>query len=227
MTTVAMTNFLVPDATLLIEVFAFNLVLFVVAKYVLPRLRAAVEARQAQIQRGLAQAAEAEKMEQAAELEADLLVRRARHEAADITAQARDMRDAIIFQGRRDGRAEYEWLAGRADREMARREEQLRRRLELGATKAAVAAVGQLVGPADVSRLTAAIVEAMEAPAQSRGAKVSTPSARQVVSPSRAPAGRATAAGRAWIETGTQPADRGAESGGSPLRELATPGVGR
>src|SRR4051812_46557656 len=177
MTTTAMENFLVPDATLFIEVFAFGLVLFVVAKYVLPRLRTAVEARQVAIQRGLANAAEAEQLEQAAEVEAGLVVRRARHEAADITQQAREMRDAILVEGRRDGRAEYEWLAGRADREMARREEQLRRQFELGATKAAVAAVGQLVGPADLARLTAAIAEALDPPTQSRRAQVTAPAA--------------------------------------------------
>jgi F-type H+-transporting ATPase subunit b len=172
MTTTAMENFLVPDATLFIEMFAFSLVLFAVAKYVLPRLRTAVEARQIEIQAGMAKAAEAEQLEQAAEVEAGLVVGRARHEAADITEQARVVRDAILVEGRRDGRAEYEWMAGRADREMARREEQLRRQFELRATKAAVAAVGQLVGPADLARLTAAIAVALDAPTQSRRAQV-------------------------------------------------------
>jgi F-type H+-transporting ATPase subunit b len=216
MTTTAMENFLVPDATLFIEVFAFNLVLFVVAKYVLPRLRTAVEARQVEIQRGLANAAEAEKLEQAAEVEAGLAVRHARHEAADITEKAREMRDAIIVEGRRDGRAQYEWLAGRADREMARREEQLRRQFELRATKAAVAAVGQLVGPADVDRLAAAIAEALDAPTRSRRAQVPAPTARRV-----------TPASRTSVETIMSPERVPPETGvhGPRWKELAVPGI--
>jgi F-type H+-transporting ATPase subunit b len=161
-----MSNFLVPDATFVIELAAFTLVLFVVARFVLPRLHTAVEARQDEIRRGLAQAAEAERLEQAADAEAQGVLRAARHEAAETIEQARVMRDEMIAQGLRDGRAEYEWLAGRADREMARRETQLRRQFELRATKAAVAAVGQAVGAAGVARLTVAIAAAMEAPAQ-------------------------------------------------------------
>jgi F-type H+-transporting ATPase subunit b len=221
MTTPAMANFLVPDATLLIELVAFNLVLFVVAKYVLPRLRTAVEERQLQIQRGLAQAAEAEKLEHAAEVEASVVLTGARHEAAGITEQAREMRDAIIIQGRRDGRAEYEWLAGRADREMARRAEQRGRQLELRATKAAVAAVGQLLGPADIARLTAAIAEAMDLPRQSLQAQVSVPKARRAMPSSRAATERAASAERVRTGTGEN------ESGGPRPRELAAPGLGR
>lgn len=168
MTTTAMSNFLVPDATFVIELAAFSLVLFVVARFVLPRLHTAVETRQNEIQHGLAQAAEAERLEQAADAEARMVLRAARHEAAETIEQARLMRDQMIAQGLHDGRAEYEWLAGRAGREAARREAQLRQQLELRATKAAVAAVGQAVDAAGVARLTAAIAAAMEQPAQPR-----------------------------------------------------------
>jgi F-type H+-transporting ATPase subunit b len=185
-----MSNFLVPDATLGIEVAAFSLVLFVVGKFVLPRLRAAVQARQDEIQRGLAQAAEAEKLERAADMEARMVLRAARHEAADITERAREMRDEMIVQGRRDGRAEYEWLASRDEREMVRRETLLRRQLESRATKAAVAAVGEAVGAAGVARLTVAIAAAVEGPAPRRMGKPSIPLSGRISPTSHASAER-------------------------------------
>lgn len=203
MTTTAMSNFLVPDATLVIELAAFTLVLFVVARFVLPRLHTAVEARQNEIQRGLAQAAEAERLEQAADAEARAVLKAARHEAAEIIDGARLMRDEMIAEGLRDGRAEYEWLAGRANREMERRETQLRRQLELRATRAAVAAVGQTVGAVGVARLTATIAAAMEASAQPPSVK-----AEIVLQPTRS-------------------SNRQAALGGARSRELAVPGVSR
>jgi F-type H+-transporting ATPase subunit b len=115
-----MNNFLVPDATLVIEVVAFNLVLFVVAKFVLPRLRTAVEARQAQVAATVALTAETERLRRTAEEESRQVLAAAHRDARRITDQARATRDELIAQGRRDGLEEYRWLAGRAAREAAR-----------------------------------------------------------------------------------------------------------
>jgi F-type H+-transporting ATPase subunit b len=115
-------NFLVPDATLVIEVVAFNLVLFVVAKFVLPRLRAVVEARQAQVKATVALKAETERLRRTAEEESRQMLAAAHRDARRITDQARATRDELIAQGRRDGLEEYRWLAGRAVREAARAE---------------------------------------------------------------------------------------------------------
>jgi len=116
----AMDNFLVPNATLVIEVIAFNLVLFVVAKFVLPRLRTAVEARQAQVAATVALKVETERLRQNAEEESRQVLAAAHRDARLITDQARAIRDELIAQGRREGLEEYQWLAGRAAREAAR-----------------------------------------------------------------------------------------------------------
>jgi F-type H+-transporting ATPase subunit b len=116
-------NFLVPDATIGIELIAFGIVLAVVTKFVLPRLRAAVAHRQEQVAASLAGAADADRRARSAEQHRREVLAAARREAREVTEQAYATRDYLIAEGRREGREEYVWLAGRAARESARHDE--------------------------------------------------------------------------------------------------------
>lgn len=133
-------NFLLPDATFIIEMVAFVVVLVVMARYVLPRIRRAMHERQAQIAAALAAADDAERRLASAREEAVRIRAEARREAREITDQARATRDHLIAEGRALGTEEYRWLAGRAERELRRRTELSRTCLRHRARAAALAA---------------------------------------------------------------------------------------
>jgi F-type H+-transporting ATPase subunit b len=106
-------NFLIPDATALVEAAVFLVVLFVVGRWVLPRLQEIVERRKSGIERELGEASQALAAARARETQAEDRLREARLEARAILDRAREDRDYLIAQGIRKGREEYEWFSGR------------------------------------------------------------------------------------------------------------------
>src|SRR3954447_10625147 len=97
------TNFFVPDATVIVEMIVFVLVMVVVTKYVVPHLRRVVEARQRRIEKALTMATQLEREVADANGEADRIRRQARREARDILDRARTTHDYLIEKGRREG----------------------------------------------------------------------------------------------------------------------------
>jgi len=104
-------NFLVPDATALVEAAVFLIVLFVVVKWVMPRLGAALDDRRRHIDDQLREAAEAVARAKRREERAEELLREARREARSIIDRAYERHDFIVEEGKRKGREEYEWFA--------------------------------------------------------------------------------------------------------------------
>jgi F-type H+-transporting ATPase subunit b len=156
-------NFLVPDATFVIEMVAFVVVLVVMTRYVVPRIRDRMHERQRGIDQALAGALDADRRRREAESAAAAIRAEARRDAGRITDEARSMRDHLIAEGRRTGLEEYRWLAGRADRELQRRAELAREHLRRQARTAAIAAVRAYVGPeADPARVDALVAEHFE-----------------------------------------------------------------
>ena len=100
---------LVPDATILVEVAVFLIVLTVVSRYVLPRIRSAVAERQRHVSEQLAAAEKAEARAQQTEHQATAALGAARREARRIIEDAYERRDHLIKEGIRKGREEYEW----------------------------------------------------------------------------------------------------------------------
>lgn len=100
---------LVPDATILLEVAVFLIVLAVVSRYVLPRIQAAISERQRHVSELLAAAESAEARSRAAERQAVESLRAARREARRIVDDAYERRDHLIKEGMRKGREEYDW----------------------------------------------------------------------------------------------------------------------
>ena len=116
---IADSNFLVPNATLIVELIAFLIVLGIIGKYVLPRLAEALDARSAQIKSEL-EAADAAKADAAkadedrrAELEG------ARQQAREIVAQANRTAEQVRAESQSAAQAEYERIVSSAAAEVA------------------------------------------------------------------------------------------------------------
>jgi F-type H+-transporting ATPase subunit b len=106
-------NFLLPDATALIEAVVFLVVLVVVSKLVLPRLHTLMVERRRQIDDALRSAAETEAAARARHEEAASTLRAARRQARLIIDSAYERRDHLVAEGRRKGREEYAWSTRR------------------------------------------------------------------------------------------------------------------
>jgi F-type H+-transporting ATPase subunit b len=103
--------FLVPDATTLVEAAVFLVVLFVVARWVLPRLSAALDERARRIDDELRQASDAAAAAQRHEQRAREVLQEARRQARSIIDDAYERHDFLVEEGKRKGREEYEWFS--------------------------------------------------------------------------------------------------------------------
>src|SRR4051812_15151979 len=100
---------LAPDATILLEMAVFLIVLAVVTRYVLPRIQAAILERQRHVSEQIAAAEATEARALAAEAAAEAKLRAARQEARRIIDDAYERRDHLVKEGMRKGREEYDW----------------------------------------------------------------------------------------------------------------------
>jgi F-type H+-transporting ATPase subunit b len=99
-------NFLVPNGTFFVELAAFALLLFLLAKYVIPPINRAMTSRQEAIRTEFAQLDEAKSEAHAAEEEFKAQIADARHEAARIREEAREQGAAIIAEMREQAQSE-------------------------------------------------------------------------------------------------------------------------
>jgi len=99
-------NFLVPNATFFVELAAFLVLLFLLAKFIIPPINRAMTARQDAIREQFAELDEAKSEATAAEEEFKSQIADARHEAARIREEAREQGAAIIAEMREQAQAE-------------------------------------------------------------------------------------------------------------------------
>jgi F-type H+-transporting ATPase subunit b len=99
-------NFLVPNATFLVELAAFAIMVFILGKYVVPPINKAMTARQDAIRKQFADLDEAKQRAIDAEHEFRALIADARHEAARIREEAREQGAAIVADMRAQAQAE-------------------------------------------------------------------------------------------------------------------------
>jgi F-type H+-transporting ATPase subunit b len=99
-------NFLVPNATFLVELFAFALMFYILAKYVVPPINRAMTARQEAIRTQFADLDEAKRKANEAEEEFRSQLANARHEAARIREEAREQGAQIVADMRTQAQAE-------------------------------------------------------------------------------------------------------------------------
>ncbi len=96
-------NFLVPNATFLVELAAFALLFYLLAKYVIPPINRAMTNRQDAIRKEFADLEKARADANAAEAEFKAQIADARHEAARIREEAREQGAQIVAEMREQG----------------------------------------------------------------------------------------------------------------------------
>lgn len=107
-------NFLVPNGAFFVELVAFLVVLFILARYVLPRLNSAIEERQKTIRKGMDDAERADRRAKEAEADYKKTLDQARQEARSLVDEARQAGERMRAELRERGEAEYERIVSRA-----------------------------------------------------------------------------------------------------------------
>jgi F-type H+-transporting ATPase subunit b len=143
-------NFLVPNGTFLVELFAFGIMLFILGRYVIPPINKAMTARQDAIRQQFAELDEAKSEAESAGEEFRAQIADARHEAAKIREDAREQGAAIIAE-----------LKEQAQTEAARIVEHAHAQIEAD-RKAAVASLRNEVGTLATTLAGRIVGEALE-----------------------------------------------------------------
>jgi F-type H+-transporting ATPase subunit b len=116
---IAESNFLIPNATLIVELVAFLIVLGIIGRLVLPRLNEQLDNRSARIKSQL-EAADAAKADAAtADEERRAALEEARHQAREIVAQANRTAEQLKTEAQANAQGEYDRIVGNAEGELA------------------------------------------------------------------------------------------------------------
>lgn len=115
---IATSNFLIPNSTLIVELVGFLIVLFVISKYAVPLINKALKDRADQIQGAIAAADEAKADASAADQERRAALEAARQQAREIIEQANRTAEQVAVDAQERGHAEYERLVTAATREI-------------------------------------------------------------------------------------------------------------
>ena len=111
--------FLIPNATLIVEVVAFLVVLGFLARYVLPVLNKAMTDRQEQIRQSLEAAEQAKAEADETRAERQGILEEARQQARQIVTQANTSAERVRTEAAERGQQEYERLVASAESEIA------------------------------------------------------------------------------------------------------------
>ena len=139
-------NFLVPNGTFLVELAAFAIIVYILAKWVIPPINRAMTNRQEAIRKEFADLEEAKAEANEAKEEFTSQIADARHEAARIREEAREQGAAIIADLRKQAQEESERILrhGRAQLEAERAQALQSLRNEVGTLATTLA--GRIVG---------------------------------------------------------------------------------
>jgi F-type H+-transporting ATPase subunit b len=99
-------NFLVPNGTFFVELIAFAIMFFLIARYIVPPINRAMTARQDAIRQQFSDLDQAKADAKSAEEEFRAQIADARHEAAKIREEAREQGAAIIAELREQAQTE-------------------------------------------------------------------------------------------------------------------------
>lgn len=112
--------FLVPNGTFIAELIAFVIVLFVVARYILPPINKMMAARQEAIRTELAAADAARLDAAAADADRRAALEEARQRAREIVEQAQLTAERLAEEARSKGQSEYDRMLTSAEAEVRR-----------------------------------------------------------------------------------------------------------
>jgi F-type H+-transporting ATPase subunit b len=115
---IATSNFLIPNATFIVELVAFLIVLAFIGKYVLPYLKKALDDRAALISSQLAAADEAKADATAADADRRTALEEARTQAREIVDQAKRTAEQVRADAQTNGQSDYERIVGSAEAEV-------------------------------------------------------------------------------------------------------------
>lgn len=162
-------NFLVPNGTFFVELFAFAIILFLLGRYVIPFINKAMTDRQDAIRKQFAELDEAKAGAKSAEEEFRAQIADARHEAARIREEAREQGAAIVAEMREQAQGEAARIVehAHAQIEADRQHAATSLRSEVGSMATALA--GRIVGEsledqARQSRIVERFLDELEAP---------------------------------------------------------------
>jgi F-type H+-transporting ATPase subunit b len=140
-------NFLVPNATFLVEVVAFGIIIWILAKFVIPPINRAMTARQDAIREKFAELNEARDEARKAEAEFKSQIADARKQAGKIREEAHEQGDQIVAEAREQAQVEAKRIVehGHAQLEAERKQALASLRAEVGtlATELASRIVGE------------------------------------------------------------------------------------
>ncbi|MGI8702732.1 MAG: F0F1 ATP synthase subunit B [Nocardioidaceae bacterium] len=139
-------NFLVPNATFVVELIAFAVILGLLARYVFPHINKALTERQQSIRRQFAEAEEAKAKAEAAESQYRSQLVEARHEAARIREDAREEGAAIISEMREQAQAESARIVKNAQLQIDAERQQVIQQLRTQVGTMATTLAGRIVG---------------------------------------------------------------------------------
>ncbi|MGH3444522.1 MAG: F0F1 ATP synthase subunit B [Nocardioidaceae bacterium] len=172
-------NFLVPNATFIVELIAFVIIVFVLGKWVIPPINKAMTERQEKIRKQFDDLDKAQADARAAEEEFKSQIAGARHEAAKIREDAREQGAAIIADMRKQAQDESERILKNARSQLEAERTQAVHSLRTEVGSMATTLAGRIVGESledderrgrTVERFIASLedgVEASTAPASS------------------------------------------------------------
>ena len=139
-------NFLAPNGTFVVELIAFGIIVFVLAKFVIPPINRAMAARQDAIRKQFAELDEAKDDAHKAEEEFKAQIADARKRAAKIREEAHEQGEQILAEAREQAHAEAGRIIdhGRAQIEAERKQAVASLRAEVGTLATNLA--GRIVG---------------------------------------------------------------------------------
>jgi F-type H+-transporting ATPase subunit b len=139
-------NFLVPNATFFVELAAFAIMFFILAKYVIPPINKAMTARQDAIRQEFAEADEAKQKANAAEAQFKAQIADARKEAARIREEAREEGAQIIAELREQAQVEANRILEHGKAQIAAERQQAVTTLRAEVGGLATSLAGRIVG---------------------------------------------------------------------------------
>jgi F-type H+-transporting ATPase subunit b len=166
-------NFLVPNGTFFVELIAFAIIVFILARYVIPPINKAMTARQEAIRKQFADLDDAKAEAKRAEEEFRSQIADARHEAARIREEAREQGAAIIAEMREQAQGDAARIVEHAHTQIEAERQQavasLRSEVGSMATTLASRIVGEsLEDQARQSRVVERFLDELETKAGSR-----------------------------------------------------------
>jgi F-type H+-transporting ATPase subunit b len=139
-------NFLVPNGTFLVELAAFILMFFLLARYVIPPINKAMTARQEAIRQEFEELEESKQEAKQAEADFKAQIAEARKEANRIREEAREQGNAIIAEAKEQAQVEAQRIREQAHAQIAAERQQALTSLRAEVGTLAISLAGRIVG---------------------------------------------------------------------------------